>query len=69
MTLFIVAFFPIAAVALILWLMLRPLADQRLAFREGAEPVDPSGFRAAEQRQHRFGGQFHARRATSQPTL
>jgi len=84
MTLFVVAFFPIAAVVFILWLMLRPLADDPLAFREMAEPsvsfgaedraeyiedTDPSGFPAGEKRQHRFGDQAHAGRANSQPTL
>jgi hypothetical protein len=38
MTLFVVAFFVIAALVLLLWLLVRPLADEASAVREEATP-------------------------------
>jgi hypothetical protein len=71
MTLFVVAFFVIAALVLLLWLLVRPLADEPPAIREEAAPsifgaedrasnhadADASGSSAfaAEERQRRVG--------------
>jgi len=71
MTLFVVAFFVIAAVVLLLWLLVRPLADEPPPLRKGAAPsifgaedrasnqadADASGSSAfaAEERQRRVG--------------
>jgi hypothetical protein len=38
MTLFVVAFFVISALVLLLWLLVRPLADEPPALREEAAP-------------------------------
>jgi hypothetical protein len=38
MTLFVVAFFVIATLVLLLWLLVRPLADEASAVREEAAP-------------------------------